>query len=258
MKDLKFNISCLKAQDCHVVMTQLLPVAIRGVLLEKVRELIIKFCSFFNAISHKVIDPMELKKLQDDLIHIMSRLEMHLPPTFFYMSVHLVVHLIRQIKLLGPIFLHQMFLFERLMSVLRKYVRNRYRPKGCMVEGWPTEEALESYIQYFGHTGLDVPVSRHKGRLQGKGIIGEKRVRACGYSVVMHAHFTVLQQAQVVLPYVKKHKEELAATNILGPRHGSTSNIEKSLPNCYNNITWRLHSVTLTLMHWPWDQMIQW
>jgi hypothetical protein len=61
MKDLKFNMSCLKAHDCHVIMTQLLPVAIRGVLPKKVWELIIKFCSFFNAISHKVIDPMELK-----------------------------------------------------------------------------------------------------------------------------------------------------------------------------------------------------
>jgi hypothetical protein len=63
MKDLKFNMSCLKAHDCHVIMTQLLPVAIRSVLPEKVREPVIKFCSFFNVISHKVIDPMELKKL---------------------------------------------------------------------------------------------------------------------------------------------------------------------------------------------------
>ena len=36
VKDLKFNMSCLKAYDCHVIMMQLLPVAIRGVLLEKV------------------------------------------------------------------------------------------------------------------------------------------------------------------------------------------------------------------------------
>ena len=63
MKDSKFNMSCLEGHDCHVIMAQLLPVAIRGVLPEKVRELIIKFCSFFNVISHKVIDPMELKKL---------------------------------------------------------------------------------------------------------------------------------------------------------------------------------------------------
>ena len=87
MKHLKFNKSCLKAHDCHVIMMQLLPVAIRGVLLEKVWEPIIKFCSFFNVISHQVIDPMELKKLQDNLIHTLTQLEMHLPPIFFDMSV---------------------------------------------------------------------------------------------------------------------------------------------------------------------------
>jgi hypothetical protein len=37
MKDMKFNMSCLKAHNCHVIMTQLLPVAIKGVLSVKVR-----------------------------------------------------------------------------------------------------------------------------------------------------------------------------------------------------------------------------
>ena len=73
--------------------------------------------------------------------------------------MYLVVHLVLQIKLLGPIFLHQMFPFERLMSVLRKYVQNRYRAKRYMALGWSTEEALEFYIQYLGHTGLGVPMS---------------------------------------------------------------------------------------------------
>ena len=83
-----------------------------------------------------------------------------------------------------------------------------------MTEGWSTKEALEFCIQYLGQTGLGVPVSWHEGRLQGMGIIREKRVRACEYSVLMQAHFTVLQQAHVVFPYVEKHKEELAAANI--------------------------------------------
>ena len=100
------------------------------------------------------------------------------------------------------------------MSVLRKYVRNRYMPEGCMAEGWSIEEALEFCFQYWGHTGLGVPVSRHEGRLQGKGIIEEKRVHAREYNVVMQAHFIVLQQAHIVSPYVKKHKQELATANI--------------------------------------------
>ena len=46
-----------------------MPVAIRGILLEKVHDLIIKLCSFFNTISHKVIDMATLDKLEKDLHH---------------------------------------------------------------------------------------------------------------------------------------------------------------------------------------------
>ena len=84
-----------------------------------------------------------------------------------------------------------------------------------MPEGWSTKEALEFSIQYLGHTGLGVPVSWHEGRLQGKGIIEEKRVHAREYNVVMQAHFIVLQQARVVSPYVEKHKQELAASMLM-------------------------------------------
>ena len=83
-----------------------------------------------------------------------------------------------------------------------------------MVEGWSIEEALEFCIQYLGHTGLGIPVSRHEGRLQRKWIIREKHLCDRDYSVLMQAHFTVLQQAHVVSPHVEKHKEELAAVNI--------------------------------------------
>ena len=41
----------LKSHDCHVIMTQLLPVALRGLLPENVRLAIVKLCAFLNAIS---------------------------------------------------------------------------------------------------------------------------------------------------------------------------------------------------------------
>ena len=47
----------LKSHDCHVIMTQLLPVALKGLLSENVRLAIVKLCAFLNAISQKVIDP---------------------------------------------------------------------------------------------------------------------------------------------------------------------------------------------------------
>ena len=54
MRELKFNYGPMNAHDCHVIMTQLLPVTLRGFLSPKVRAPIIKLCSFFNAISKKV------------------------------------------------------------------------------------------------------------------------------------------------------------------------------------------------------------
>jgi hypothetical protein len=46
----------LNSHDCHVIMTQLLSVALRGLLPENVRIPIVKLCAFLNAISQKVID----------------------------------------------------------------------------------------------------------------------------------------------------------------------------------------------------------
>jgi hypothetical protein len=69
-----------KSHDCHISIGQFLPIAIRGILLVKVRDTIMKLCLFFNAISQKVVDPMKLTKLQDDLILIMCNLETIFPP----------------------------------------------------------------------------------------------------------------------------------------------------------------------------------
>ena len=54
VNDLK--LAGLKSYDCYVLMQQLLPIAIRDILPNKVRVSITRLCFFFNAISSKVID----------------------------------------------------------------------------------------------------------------------------------------------------------------------------------------------------------
>ena len=53
----------LKSHDCQVLMTQLLPVALRGILPLNVRLATMKLCAFLNAISQKAINPAHLVKL---------------------------------------------------------------------------------------------------------------------------------------------------------------------------------------------------
>jgi hypothetical protein len=61
MKTLKVHFK--KSHDYHIFIGQFLAIAIRGILLVKIRDTIMKLCSFFNAISQKVVDPMKLTKL---------------------------------------------------------------------------------------------------------------------------------------------------------------------------------------------------
>jgi hypothetical protein len=75
MKDNKFTN--LKAHDCHMLMTQLPPVALRGVLPEKVQLALVNLCAFLNAISQKAIDPRNLVKLQNDVVQCLVNLSWH-------------------------------------------------------------------------------------------------------------------------------------------------------------------------------------
>ena len=94
MKEKKFTN--LKSHDCHVLMTQLLPVALRGILPENVRLAIVKLCAFLNEISQKAIDPNKLIKLQNDVVQCLVSFEMVFAPSFFNITTHLLVHIMTQ------------------------------------------------------------------------------------------------------------------------------------------------------------------
>ena len=65
---------------------------------------------------------MSLIKLQEDIVQSMVSLEMIFPPSFFNIMTHLLVHLVKEIGILGSVFLHNMFPFERIFAFLKKYV----------------------------------------------------------------------------------------------------------------------------------------
>ena len=106
-KDLK--LVGLKSHDCHVLKQQLLVVAILDILPNKVSHGITRMCFFFNIICSKVIDPVKLDELENEVVIIMCQLEMYFPPSFFDIMVHLNVHQVREIKCCGPVYLRWMY-----------------------------------------------------------------------------------------------------------------------------------------------------
>ncbi|KAK1667511.1 hypothetical protein QYE76_055670 [Lolium multiflorum] len=93
----KRNFSGMKSHDCHVMMTQILPVAIRGIMDDHVRATLTGLCNFFDVITRKSISVKKLARLQEEIVVILCELEMYFPPAFFDVMVHLLVHIMDDI-----------------------------------------------------------------------------------------------------------------------------------------------------------------
>ena len=92
------------------------------------------------------------------------RFELVFPPSFFNIMTHLLVHLVKEIRILRPVFLHNMFPFQRFMRVLKKYVKVHSKPEGSIAQGYGTEVVTEFCVDFIPDLApIGVPESRHEG-----------------------------------------------------------------------------------------------
>ena len=97
------------------------------------------------------------------------------PLSFFDIMAHLVMHMVDQIQDLGPVYLHQMWTYERFMSTLNRYVHNHSYPEGSMIKAYTTEEAINCCTKYIrDRNAIGLPVHPHNGRTLGMGCTGRK------------------------------------------------------------------------------------
>ena len=76
--------------------------------------------------------------------------------------VHLIIHLVREVRICGPVFLRWMYPIERYMKILKGYVKNQYRPEASIVERYITEEAIEFCTNYLSQVeAIGVPKSHY-------------------------------------------------------------------------------------------------
>nr|KYP46553.1 hypothetical protein KK1_031844 [Cajanus cajan] len=138
----------LKSHDSHVLMEQLLPLAIRKALPKQVCSVLIDLCSFFRQLCNKVLQVDELDQLQSRVVITLCHMEMLFPPSFFTVMVHLIVHLVEDAKLGGLVQYRWMYPIVRYLGKLKSYVRNRAQPEGSIAEGYMAEEALTFCSRY--------------------------------------------------------------------------------------------------------------
>ncbi|KAK9289285.1 hypothetical protein L1049_017761 [Liquidambar formosana] len=204
----------LKSHDCHVLLHQLLSVALRGLLPKGPRNAIFRLCSFYNEVCQRVIDRNRLEQLEEDVVETLCMFERFFPPSFFDIMVHLTIHLGREARLGGPVQYRWMYPFERYMKVLKGYVRNRARPEGCIAERYIDEECMKfcsGYVKNAAEIGV-----RHTRNedfenetiLEGRPILGGKP-KQLPNDLLQIAHLFVLFNSVEVEPFIEMHLDEL-------------------------------------------------
>ncbi|XP_024011315.1 uncharacterized protein LOC112086578 [Eutrema salsugineum] len=128
IKDCK--VTGLKSHDYHVLIQQLLPIALKGLSPKGLRLAILRLCAFYNLLCQRVIDREQILVMEAEIVETICMFERFFPPSFFDIMVHLTVHLGRETRLGGPVHFRWMYPFERYMKVLKDFVRNPARPEG--------------------------------------------------------------------------------------------------------------------------------
>nr|GEW96695.1 hypothetical protein [Tanacetum cinerariifolium] len=101
-----------------------------------------------------------LDSWQKDIILTLCELEMYFPPSFFDIMVYLICHIVEEIKACGPIFLRDLYPFERYIGFLKGFVRNQAQPDASIVEGYYSEELIEFSADYLdGVKNIGIPRS---------------------------------------------------------------------------------------------------
>jgi hypothetical protein len=199
---------------CHLLLTVFLPIAIRAIKPVYVKMEITLLCYFFNKISQKMINKDELKDLQVFIGETVAQLEMCFPPGFFNITEHLMIHMVDQIRELGPLYLHEIRTYERFISILNWYELNRAYLEGSMIEGYSTEEIIECCLGYLmDKVGIGLPVPRFFGRLEGVDTVGRKTFINKDFKGVQQAHYSILQHLTIMTPLVNEHLSIRAETN---------------------------------------------
>jgi hypothetical protein len=138
----------LKSHDYHVLMQQIMPLALRGLLQPGPRMAVMRISKVFRRICGSVWNPLEFDALQADVARSMALLEIHFSSSFFDIMTRLLYHLVDELDMCGPVSTRWMYPIERYMKTLKHYVRNMVTPEACMAEGYVRDECLGFITEY--------------------------------------------------------------------------------------------------------------
>lgn len=198
------KLGSMKTHDYHVLMQQILPLCLRGLMQKPVRNVIMRLSNVFRRICVKVWDPQGLEQLKQDAAYVLCDLEIYFPPAFFDVMTHLLIHVVEELGQYGPVSTRWMYPMERYMKLLKGHVRTYYRPEASMAMGYIKDETLGFLTEYMAGSGdhmRRVWQSEEDDGVTGEVVEGSGRVVQLSIELRDKAHSYVLQNTEPMQPW---------------------------------------------------------
>lgn len=84
----------------------------------------------------------EISRMKVYAAEVLCLLEKALPPLFFDIQIHVLVHLVEEVEICGPVHARWMYWLERYMGTLKNLVKQRAHPEGSMAVGYLNYESM--------------------------------------------------------------------------------------------------------------------
>jgi Domain of unknown function (DUF4218) len=152
------KLAGMKSHDYHCLMQQILPLALKDLMATGPRLAIVSVCQIWQKVCCKVWGPATKNELMKDVADTLCALEMHFPASFFDVMTHLMIHIVEELDICGPVSQRWMCPIERYLKNLKGFVRNKASPEASMAEGYILEEALGFVTEYM----VDCQVTRRR------------------------------------------------------------------------------------------------
>ena len=158
---------------------QILPLSLRNVDMNAdVRTCIMRVSRVFRRLCNRTVNVSKEQEYVEDASETLCMIEREFPLGSMVIMTHVLVHLMEELFICGPVQSRWMYPMERYMKTLKDYVRSYARPEGCMAEVYSVEETLgfcSEYMERYSATSRRVwdaneDLAMHDEMVEGKGM----------------------------------------------------------------------------------------